>query len=268
MKPRLLSGWARAIRLAFHLVYAVPLALIYPALGPAAQNRLTLHWSRALLRILRIRLHVHGAPPPQGRQGALLVANHISWLDVFLINAAIPCTFIAKSEVRAWPLIGWLCTRARTLFIERGKRADALLANRSMIRRIEAGERVALFPEGTTTTGSQAGPFHASLLQCAIDAGCAVHPVAIGYHDDGGRRSENAAYVDDMTLIASLRNILSGAALHATVSFLPGQSTAARSRRELADDARAAINAVLADPTADTACAAAPPSGTRRRVEA
>jgi 1-acyl-sn-glycerol-3-phosphate acyltransferase len=268
MKLHLLAGSLRTVGLIGHLLYALPLAIIYPTLGPAARRTVARHWSGALLRILHIRLTVNGAPPSHGPQGALLVANHISWLDVFLINAVTPSTFIAKSEVRSWPLIGWLCQRARTLFVQRGKRADALLANQRMAERLVAGECVVLFPEGTTTSGGQAGSFHASLLQCAIDAECGVHPVAVSYHDGAGNRSDDAAYIGDMTLVASLLNVLFSKSLHATVAFLPAQATASQNRRELADAARAAINAVLADTTADTACAPATSSSTRLRVEA
>lgn len=237
----------RAMRVACHLLYALLIAAIYPMLGLHARQFVMQRWSRALLDILQIRLEIGGQLPPQRMQGALLVANHISWLDVYALNAVKPSCFVAKSEVRSWPLLGLLCRRAQTIFIERNLRRDTLRANGLIAERLGLGECVALFPEGTTTDGLQVRHFHSSLLQCAIDTGCAVYPVTIRYHDGSGRYCNDAAFIGDMTLLQSLRRILFCHSLHATLVFLPAISGARGNRRSLATGAHTAIGAALDD---------------------
>jgi len=236
----------RSMRLIGHLLYGLLLACSFPLLGPGSRRALLNYWSRALLDILHVRLEIAGRIPAMHEPGALLVANHVSWLDVFVINAASPSCFVAKSEVRSWPLIGILCRLTRTVFIERNYRRDTLRANRAIGDALASGERVSLFPEGTSTDGSQVRHFHAALFQCAIDIGTCIQPVAIRYHDGSGMRSEDANYIGDMTLIESLLNIMRSRSLHARLVFLPALHSAGQSRRALADDAHAAIVAALA----------------------
>jgi 1-acyl-sn-glycerol-3-phosphate acyltransferase len=222
------------------------LASAFPLLGLDSRRALMNYWSRALLDILQVRLEISGTIPDVRDQGALLVANHISWLDVFVINAAHPSCFVAKSEVRSWPLVGLLCRLTRTVFIERNLRRDTLRANQAIGAALAQGECFALFPEGTSTDGSQVRHFHASLLQGAIDTGCCVQPAAIRYHDGLGLRSDDANYIGDMTLLQSLVKILGSNSLHARLVFLPELCSSGKSRRALADESRAAIVFALA----------------------
>jgi len=242
-----LQALLRGMRVACHLLYAVLLAAVYPMLNLTARQFVMQRWSRALLDILQVRLETGGHLPPWRKQGALLVANHISWLDVYALNAVMPSSFVAKSEVRSWPLLGLLCRRAQTIFIERNTRRDTMRANGLIAERIAHGECVALFPEGTTTDGAQVRHFHSSLLQCAIDTECAVYPVAIRYHDCSGRFCNDAAFIGDMTFLQSLRRILFSHSLHATLMFLPVMSVAEKNRRTLAAQAQAAIRTTLDD---------------------
>jgi 1-acyl-sn-glycerol-3-phosphate acyltransferase len=149
--------------------------------------------------------------------------------------------------VLSWPLFGLLCRRAQTIFIERNTRRNALEANKLIADRITQGECVALFPEGTTTDGLHVGHFHSSLLQCAVDAGCTVYPVAIHYHDNKGRHSSDAAFINDMTLLQSLKQVLFSHSLHATLVILPPMNGAEKNRRTLTTEAHAAIRTVLDD---------------------
>jgi 1-acyl-sn-glycerol-3-phosphate acyltransferase len=236
----------RSTRLIGHLLYGLLLASAFPLLGPGSRRALMRYWSRALLHILRVKLEIGGNLPSVREQGALLVANHMSWLDVFVINAANPSCFVAKSEVRSWPLIGLLCRLTRTVFIERSFRRDTLRANRVIGDVLANGESVALFPEGTSTDGSQVRHFHSSLLQCAIDTGTCVQPIAIRYHDGTGLRSEDANYIGDMSLVQSLLNIMRSRALHAKLDFLPEISSLGKSRRILAEEAHAVVSTALA----------------------
>jgi 1-acyl-sn-glycerol-3-phosphate acyltransferase len=95
------------------------LAIIYPHLSRTRQRRILKSWSRQLLTILNIGIQIEGKQPTRIEGGHLMVANHVSWLDIFVLNAIHPAQFIAKSEVRDWPIIGWLCRRSGTMFIPR-----------------------------------------------------------------------------------------------------------------------------------------------------
>src|SRR6185295_28294 len=137
-------------------------------------------WNARLLRLLGIALHSSGTP----RQGAtLIVSNHVSWLDILVINAVHPVRFVSKAEVRHWPLLGWLVACAGTLFIERERRRDALRVVHQVAAALRAGEIVALFPEGTTSDGNGVLPFHANLLQAALSAHAPMQPIALRYSD-------------------------------------------------------------------------------------
>lgn len=235
----------RGARLAGHLAYGLLLAGIYPLLGNAWRRALLRRWSCALLRILHVRLELGGFPPQPDGRGILLVANHISWLDVFAINAANPSCFVAKSEVRSWPFVGALCRLTHTIFIDRSLRRDTARANRAIAARLSGGECVALFPEGTSTDGSHVRHFHASLLQCAVETASPVQPVAIRYHDGSGLRTPAASYSGDMTFMRSLLNVLHSRSLHVTLLFLPQVSCCGKARRAVAEEAYGAVNAAL-----------------------
>jgi 1-acyl-sn-glycerol-3-phosphate acyltransferase len=235
----------RVVRIVCHILYGLLLACIYPLLKLRSRQRLMQHWSRALLDLLNVQLEIFGQQPPWSNHSALLVANHISWLDVFAINAANPSCFVAKSEVRSWPLIGLLCRLTMTIFVKRNSPRDALRTNKAIANTLKSGECVALFPEGTSSDGCSVGNFHSSLLQCSIDAETCIQPIAIRYHDGSGLRSSNANFIDDMTLIQSLLNILYSRNLHATLTFLPKVASKDKKRRTLAKDAHTAINTEL-----------------------
>lgn len=235
----------RAARFTLHLVRGLTTALVYPAL-PARMRRFILQrWSAGLLNIFNVKIDIPPDSALHTLHGGLLVTNHISWLDVFVLNAVIPMRFVAKSEVRGWPVIGWLCARAGTLFIERGKARDAARINVQLVELLQAGDCLAIFPEGTTTDGSSVAHFHASLLQPAIDAGTALHPVAIRYQDANGVRSTVAAYIDDLSFGASLWNILCAPELHVRLSATPALTTQGTDRRTLARLAHGQISHAL-----------------------
>lgn len=235
----------RGLRLVFHLIYGLLLACIYPLLKLRLRQRLMRYWSRGLLGVLHVQLETDGQPPALHAPGTLLVANHISWLDVFIMNAVSPSRFVAKSEVRSWPLIGLLCRLTMTIFIQRGVRRDTLRTNREIAEVLHQGECVALFPEGTSSDGGSVHHFHCSLLQCVIDDDTGVIPVAIRYHDGSGHRSNDANFIDNTSLIQSLYSVLSSPSLHATLVFLPTIPAEEENRRTLGGKAQAAISAAL-----------------------
>lgn len=187
-------------------------------------------WSRQLLEILAVGRAAGKTAPVPG----LLVCNHVSWLDIYVINALAPTAFVAKDEVRDWPLIGWLCARTETIFLARGSRAAAQRTRETMIKKLRAGDHVGVFPEGTTSGGERVLPFHAALFQSAIDAGVPVIPLALRYLDRDGNPSQAPAYAGDITMWQSLRAIALADGVRADLRVLAPLSSATVARRELA----------------------------------
>lgn len=237
--PLPLRAW-RYTRLALHLLEgALTVVLRY---GPASlpqRRHLRQRWSARMLAILGIRLEVTGeAIAP----GSMLVANHISWVDIFVLNAVAPAAFVSKAEVRAWPLIGWLAARNETVFLRRGSRGHAKIVNGEIAGILKEGGHVAVFPEGTTTDGSFVHPFHAALLQPALDAGHPVQPVALAYLGGDGHRTQVPAYDGDVSLGECLGAIIAAKQITAHVMVTPAIATSSTSeRRKIAGQAYLAI---------------------------
>jgi 1-acyl-sn-glycerol-3-phosphate acyltransferase len=242
---RRLIALFRAARLALHIGYGLTLALAYPWFSLALRRRILQRWSADLLHIFNVRIDVAGDDPLRKLHHGLIVTNHISWLDVFVLNAVMPMRFVAKSEVRRWPVIGWLCARAQTLFIERGKARSAARINVQLVELLQRGECLAVFPEGTTTDGRSVAHFHSSLLQPAIDAGSLAHPIAIRYVDTEGAHSSAAAYIDDLSFGASMWSILSEPELHVRLIATPPLHARDMDRRTLTRTAHERISSAL-----------------------
>jgi len=239
---RWLRRWTRVARLALHLARGLSTAaLFFPFQTPARHRREIEVWSRGLLAILGVRLTLAGTRKCYGERPLMLVANHVSWLDIFIIDAVVASRFVAKAEVRRWPMLGWLCARVGTFFIERAKRQDTTRVNRAAGAALRAGDVVAVFPEGTTTDGSHVLEFHASLLAPALEAGAAVQPVALRYERQDGSLCTEAAYDGERSLWDALMGIVSEPEVVARVWFLEAMSAAGNHRRELAQRAREAI---------------------------
>ncbi|TSA48775.1 MAG: 1-acyl-sn-glycerol-3-phosphate acyltransferase [Nitrosomonadales bacterium] len=245
--PGLLIRIFRSTRLLLHVISGLVQSAIYPHLSQPAQKRMAQNWSAGLLAILCIRLRCSGIPPPAGVQRVMLAANHVSWLDVYSLIAVCPARFVAKSEIRSWPLLGWLSQNAGTLFIERTKRSDTARINQDINNALTIGDRVAVFPEGTTSDGSVLRHFHASLLQPAVAAETLLYPVAIRYHDTAGQISKAAAYVD-VSLLESLQQILRQPWLEVELIFADPVNSSGKNRRELARFAEHAIASALSLP--------------------
>lgn len=226
-----------------HLFWGVAtVATVFPWLPERARLYLKARWSRQLVEELGVRVIGKGAVPGHG----LLVANHISWLDIYAINALAPTTFLSKDDVRHWPVIGWLASRVGTLFLERGSRAAAQRAKEHLIAELRAGRLVGVFPEGTTGFGDHVMPFHAALFQAAIDAEVEAMPALIRYTDRQGHPSLAAAYVGETSLWECVRSIVTASGLTVRVDFLPTVATAGADRRDLAHHCHQAISHALA----------------------
>ena len=235
---------ARALRLARLVTHFAQAGVVagagYPFMKPARQRLCLQRWSQQLLHILATRLTIHGEPPREGER-FLLAGNHVSWLDIFAINAAVPTRFVAKSEIRGWPLVGWLCVKADTLFIERTRRRDLARLDDALATALRSGAGVGVFLEGTTTDGNAVLPFHSSLLRPAQQANVSVVPVAIRYRRIDGSICTEAAYDGDKTVLDTLRLMLTQHEIHVHVHFLPPVSGEGVHRKEFARQTREVI---------------------------
>lgn len=238
---------ARLARLCVHLVRGLLIAAFrFPRLTQHQRDVEKRRWSRRLFAILSVSIRETNEPPRLPPR-CMFVLNHISWLDIFVVDATFPATFVAKAEIRSWPFVGWLCTLVGTMYIERGKRAAAKSAQ-ALAAELSRGTLIAICPEGTTTFGDTLEPFHAALFQPAIDAGAFIQPVALRYVDTAGTRTDAAGYVGDTSFLGSLWSVLSAPHMVAEVTYTTGFGAAGRERRAVADQARAAIATALRIP--------------------
>jgi len=237
------AAW-RLARALWHAIAGwLTIVFVFPRCNAQQRSAHVQAWSQRMLRILGIPLQVEGEPPQHGP--VLLVANHISWLDILVMHAARHCRFVSKADVKHWPLIGTLATGGGTLYIEREKRRDAMRVVHHMRESLAAGDIVAVFPEGTTGDGRELLPFHGNLIQAAISAGVAVVPVALRFVDRAsGDDSNGPLYLGEDTLVGSLWRTLAGRPFVARVRFGTPQKAGGRDRRQWAHDLRAAVDAL------------------------
>lgn len=244
--------WRSAALIALLAAGLLILFTVYRFLLKPRQARIKQAWSRLLLRVCGLRVRTLSDPHVHLEQPALIVLNHVSWLDIFVVNAAVPATFVAKSEIRSWPILGWLVSGTGTIFVERGSRHAVRHTNRQILRRLAQGEHVAFFPEGTTTDGAMLLPFHASLFAVALpdgdhsNQGVVIMPAALRY-TQRGKFSAIPAYVGDQTLVNSIMKILAAKGLEAHLHWLDPLPSAesGMTRQQLAQRAEAVIRESL-----------------------
>lgn len=239
LRAQLRMGW-RITRLAVHLAGGCTrVALLFPLVSERTQRKIRALWSRRLLRVLGVELQADGPLP---RPGQLLVSNHISWVDVFVINAISPLSFVCKDEIRGWPVLGWLVARNHTVFIRRASRNSAAEVRNTLVGALSCGRSVMVFPEGTTTDGRSVLPFRAAMFQAAIDAGRAVKPVRLSYLDARGELSDAPTYIGDTTFWQSVCRIARAPRTVAQVELLPALPTHGHTRQHLARTAHATVS--------------------------
>lgn len=241
----------RAVRASWHVLRAIWIIRTeFARLSPAQTQLVLREWTRQMLSILNVELVVHGSPAESGP--LLQLANHISWLDILVMNAAHPTRFVSKADAKHWPLLGTLVTAAGTLYIERENRRDAMRVVHRMTDRLREGDILSVFPEGTTSDGRSLLPFHANLLQAAISANVPVLPVALRFVDSRtGNPHEAPVYVGDTTLIGSIWTTLRASHLRAVVHYGEPQTFQGRDRRAWAEDVRAEVQRLLELPPPD-----------------
>jgi 1-acyl-sn-glycerol-3-phosphate acyltransferase len=235
----------RSARLSVHVAEGLATtALVFPWIAKGSREALIRRWSARLLRILRVEARLHGAPPRRG--GTLvIVANHISWLDIFVLNTLHPARFIAKAELARWPLVGWLIASVGTLFIDRTRRRDAHKINLHAAAALAGGDVIAIFPEGTTSDGRDVLPFHGSLLQPIVDAQGHLQPVAIRYRTPEGEHTDAPGYVGETTFPTSFWRVVSERSLVVELHLPPAVHASGVHRRALARTAEQTIRAIV-----------------------
>jgi 1-acyl-sn-glycerol-3-phosphate acyltransferase len=242
---RQLRACWRLLQVILHLLHGMAvLTWRFPGRDAAGRQARIQWWSGKLLRILGLTLESDGQPHAGA---ALIVANHISWLDIAAIHAVVPrARFVSKSDVMHWPMVGWLCKGVDTLFIERERKRDALRVVHQMAQALSEGDMVAVFPEGTTGSGRELLPFHANLLQAAIATRTPVQPIALRFSDTRHAVSPAVEFLGDTSLVQSIWRVACAEGLRVRVELCPPLASAHMERRALADRARETIEDRLA----------------------
>jgi 1-acyl-sn-glycerol-3-phosphate acyltransferase len=237
------AAWRLARALGHALAGLGTIVFRFPRMNAPQREARIQVWALKMLALLGIALELRGQPPASGP--VLLVANHISWLDILVMHAVRYCRFVSKADVRHWPLIGTLANGAGTLYIERESRRDAMRVVHHMSESLKRGEIVAVFPEGTTSDGVALLPFHGNLIQAAISAAAPVQPVALSFVDTKTRAISLApCYVGDDTLAVSIWRTLAARSITAVVHYGESQTAQGRDRRTWARDLRSAVDAL------------------------
>ncbi len=249
------SAWHRSLRrlrrlpwLAMHLLLGLPLAVLAqtPGLrdrrlnGRTIEDHLARWWCRILLRVFGIRLTVTGDLPP----AVLVAANHQTWLDIFVLLAAGLMRFVAKAEIRRWPLAGWIVARSRALFLQRGKSSSTAEVLAAMHGMLAHGERLAIFPEGGVPHTPGVHHFHSRLFAPAASGRCPAVPAAIRFSRDGAV-SETTRFRPGEHFVGNAWRLLGEAGLEVEVRFLPALP-GGTDRRSMARAAQAVVSAAYA----------------------
>ncbi|MFT0859634.1 lysophospholipid acyltransferase family protein [Ancylobacter sp. G4_0304] len=244
-----LRAWLVLVPVVALTLVGIPLQAAALALNLSAQRRIPLLFHRAVLALIGIRVRVTGAPATA--RPLLLVANHVSWLDICVLGAQFPLAFVAKSEVGSWPGIGLLAKLQRTVFVDRAARTATGRAAHEIAGRLGGGDPVVLFAEGTSSDGNRVLPFRSALLGAASrgEGNAAIQPLAIAYVAQGGvslgrTRRPLVAWYGDMDLAPHLMEVLRRGTLDVELRF--GELVEAGNRKAAAGEAERAVRALLA----------------------
>ncbi len=246
------TGFTKILRCIAHLMHGVwTIRRHFASCSTTQKQQHIAVWAQAFLRIIEVELRITGSIVTTGP--LLVVANHISWLDILIMLAVQPARFVSKREIKTWPLIGWLATNVGTLYIERALRRDAMRVVHQIAAALTVTDNlqpsiIAIFPEGTTSDGSVVLPFHGNLIQAAISAHAPIQPVALRYLDaDTGQLSFTPTYIDDDNLLTSVWRLLSSAPVIATVHFAEPEDANGRDRRAWAQHLQKMVQSAWSD---------------------
>lgn len=237
-----LTRYFRILRILTHTINGLILAtFILPFVAKKTKLSLVQWWCGGLLRAFNIKVFTFGELPAPDVQGVMFVANHISWSDIHALNSLIPLRFIAKSDIKSWPIFGYLAQKNNTLFIDRSKRQEAGHITNMTAEGLMAGDNLCFFPEGTTTEGSSVLPFKSSVLQAAINANTRIWPIAIRYVKPDGGINKKMAYAGEISLTESMQQVLMQKNPVLELHFLTPIDSNGQNRRDLAKAAYDAI---------------------------
>jgi 1-acyl-sn-glycerol-3-phosphate acyltransferase len=200
-------------------------------------------WLKKVTSIIGLRLEIVG-DVPDSEHSALWVANHITWLDIPVIGSA-GSGFLSKAEVRKWPAIGWLGNKSGTVFIQRGGRNASQKASEEIVNKINAGDNILVFPEGTTGLGNDVKGFYARVFAPALDHQLLVQPIAIQYFNHKGEYQSNLAW-DDESFMTNLLRVLGEPTIKVVLTFLPMIDTSQyKHRKQVSELAQKQISQVI-----------------------
>jgi lyso-ornithine lipid O-acyltransferase len=207
--------------------YTLPMMAVQRVLlwvAPERSQQLPHRFHRTLARILGIKLKFEGKKPDPG--AALIIANHVSWIDIIALSAAAPVSFVAKSEISRWPLFGTLARLQRTVFVDRERRVTTGDSADTIASRLKAGEAIVLFGEGTSGDGASVLRFKSSFFAAATDPGIPIYPVTLAYNRHYAlpmtrRQRPHFAWYGDMDMVPHLWNALRAGPLGVTITFHP-----------------------------------------------
>ena len=209
----------KTLKILLHILLLIPLCLLILISPKSQQEKIIQFWCKKLLSIFEIKVAIKGEEAFLFNQKKyLLVSNHISWLDIIVIQSIKPSIFVAKSDVASWPLFGWVAHMTGTIFIKRDKVSDIKKALKKIKRRL-VKRSVCIFPEGTSTNGRYVLPFKSNLFQSSIDSNRAILPICLLYKDDSAY-TDKVAFVGDMSLVDSIMKIKKEKRIKAVVDVL------------------------------------------------
>ena len=230
------------LKIFFHVLYGFFVVVVqFRFANQTQRNQLLKEWSRKLLKILGVELNIIGIDKLSS-EGVLYVSNHISWLDIHVINAWRPMRFVAKKEVGEWPVFGWFAKQLNTLFIDRQLKGDSKNVSKQMVQALKQGDQICIFPEGTSTDGHEVLPFKPNLFQAALDALTECQPISITYvnHQDG-RINLGPAFIGDMGLLESIANTVKASPMKVCIAITE-VCQSKEDRKSLSDEAWKKIN--------------------------
>ena len=236
----------RVVALFGHASFLV--AVRFPGWQKSQRLAAIQRWARQVLAVLEIEVlsqSPSGRQTPEGFAG-LVVCNHLSWLDILVLQSLIPGSFVAKTEVRRWPVVGYLAQSCSTIFVNRSSPRSAHSMVEDTAAAIAQGYAVVVFPEGTSSDGSRLGTFHANIFESAIRARCEVQLLTLKYLDRStGEVAPAAHFIDDMTLLASIQSVMAQSTIRAQVQIGDCISAQGHSRKSLVQLSHEKIRAQL-----------------------
>ncbi len=221
-------------------IFPVLAILFSPSAAKIKRDALKVRWLRRFAAIVNLHVVKDGDLPGQG---ALLVSNHISWLDIIVIGQYLPACFVAKSDISSWPVIGYLARQGGTIFIRRGDKRHIRATAEKMLWQLKQCNNIIAFPEGTTTNGDELLHFHSSLFQPALLTKSLIQPVALQYQ---GAAKEHAPFVGDDEFVPHLIRMLMLDKIEVRLSFLAALDSSGRNRHSVSVAARDSIGAEIA----------------------